>query len=261
MHGLYSIGPGLKSNLENRILGPMSERIVLVTGAARGLGRAIAVGLARDSSAVVVHFRKNRRGAETTARLVRVQGAEALILRADLSREREAKLLVRRVERSFGRVDVLVNNVGPIRFKPWDGLAARDWESALRFDILTAYFCLRAVLPGMRKRRWGRVINLGYGRAEHLAAFPTILPYAAAKTSLLILTRTAAAAEAGSGITVNMVSPGLIEGGILPAGRPAGGGVALGTPDDVAAAVRFLAGEESGRITGTNVIVAGTWKM
>jgi 3-oxoacyl-[acyl-carrier protein] reductase len=236
------------------------RRVALVTGGARGLGRAIALGLAADAGAVAVHFRRRRREAEKTARLVREKGAASAVFEADLTVEREARTLVHRVERAFGRLDILVNNVGPILVKPWDVLTAADWESMIRGDLVSAYFCLTAALAGMRGRRWGRVVNIGFSRAERLAAFPTILPYAAAKAGLLLLTRTAAAAEASSGITVNMVSPGLLEGGILPAG-PAIRRSALGRPADVVAAVRFLASDEAAGTTGTNIIVAGTWRM
>jgi 3-oxoacyl-[acyl-carrier protein] reductase len=112
----------------------------------------------------------------------------------------------------------------------------------------------------MRARRFGRIVNIGFGRAEQLAAFPTILPYAVAKTGLLVLTRTAAAAEQGTGVTINMVSPGLLREGVLPPGRrvaPA----ALGTFADVSEAVRFLVSDKARRMTGTNLLVAGTWKM
>jgi 3-oxoacyl-[acyl-carrier protein] reductase len=112
----------------------------------------------------------------------------------------------------------------------------------------------------MRERGWGRIINIGYGRAEQLGAFPGILPYAAAKAALLLLTRTAAASEAATGVTVNMISPGLLRGGVLPAGVDPNAG-SLGSFTDVAEAVRFLVSEKSGRISGTNLIVAGTWKM
>jgi 3-oxoacyl-[acyl-carrier protein] reductase len=111
----------------------------------------------------------------------------------------------------------------------------------------------------MRARRWGRIINIGYSRAEQLGSFPTILPYAVAKTGLLILTRTAAVSEVANGVTVNMVSPGLMEGGVLPPGKipPA----AIGGFRDVAGAVDFLASDAAAAVTGTNLIVSGTWKM
>jgi len=236
------------------------KRCALVTGASGGLGREIAVSLAASAGAVIVHYFCNRKGAEETARRARKLGAESAVLQADLSSEEEARRLVAAAEKIRGRLDILVNNVGPIRFKAWDELAAADWEDALRTNLLGAYFCLAAALPGMRTRRFGRIINLGFGRVEQLAAFPTVLPYAAAKTGLLLLTRTAAAACRETNVTINMVSPGLLGEGILPVGvkiAPA----ALGTFADVASAVRFLAADASRRITGTNILVAGTWKM
>jgi 3-oxoacyl-[acyl-carrier protein] reductase len=130
----------------------------------------------------------------------------------------------------------------------------------LRANLIAAHVCMRSALPGMRRRRWGRIVNIGYSRAEQLRAFPGILPYAAAKTGLLLLTRTAAAAEAAAGITVNMVSPGLLKGGLLPR-RARITESALGTAADAAAAIRFLVSEEAARTSGTNIIVAGTWKM
>ena len=135
-----------------------------------------------------------------------------------------------------------------------------DWEGALRGNLVGAYFTMKAALAGMRQRKWGRIVNIGYSRAEHLGSFPTIMPYAAAKTGLLILTRTAAAAESGNGITVNMVSPGLIRGGAIPASRILSE-ASLGEASDVAEAVASLASDAAGAVTGTNLIVAGTWKM
>jgi 3-oxoacyl-[acyl-carrier protein] reductase len=112
----------------------------------------------------------------------------------------------------------------------------------------------------MRERRWGRIINIGYHRVEQLTAFSGIAAYAVAKTALLILTRSAAASELKSGITVNMVSPGLIEGGIMPAGGKVSPEL-FGKKTDVAEAVSFLASDRAGHINGTNLIVAGTWKL
>jgi len=237
-----------------------TDRIALVTGAARGLGRNIAVALAGSAGTVCVHCFRHKRRAEETAREVRAAGSKCFVFQADLTKENEARDLIRKVEKSQGRLDILVNNVGPILFKPWDELVVADWEKMFGENLLSAYSCLSAALPGMRTRGYGRIINLGFGRVEQLAAFPTVLPYAVAKTGLLILTRTAAAAEQGTGVTINLVSPGLLEGGILPLDRtiPA---AALGTYADVSAAVRYLASDESGHVTGTNILVAGTWKM
>lgn len=236
------------------------EAVALVTGASVGLGREIAVGLASDCRAVAVHYRRNAAGAENTAAAVRAQGAEGAVFSADLARKGAPARLIAAVERRFGRLDILVNNVGPFVQKPWDRLTPEDWDAAFKGNLYPSYGCLQAALPGIRQRGWGRIVNIGYGRAEQLAAFPGILPYAAAKTALLLLTRTAAAGETGTGITVNMVSPGLLRGGVLPGGVDRNA-ASLGTFADVAAAVRFLVSEKAAGISGTNILVAGTWKM
>lgn len=238
----------------------MDKRVALVTGSARGMGRAIAEALAGVCGAVAVHYRSDPAAADEAVRAVRARGARCEAFRADLSAAVQAAELVGSVEKEFGRLDILVNNAGPFLVKAWHELEAGEWETILRVNLLAAFATMKAALPGMRSRRWGRIINIGYSRAEQLGAFPTIAPYAVAKTGLVILTRTAAKTEAGRGITVNLVSPGLIRGGALPAGK-AIDPETLGSFEDVAGAVLSLAAEGAGKITGTNVIVAGTWKM
>ena len=231
-----------------------------MTGSSRGVGRDIALRLADSACGVAVHYKNERRAAEDVVHKIRQKGRLAASFRGDLTKEKEAIALIRKVEGKFGRIDILVNNFGPILVKLWEKVSSSEWDYILRGNLMSALWCLKAVLPGMRKRRWGRVVNLGYSRAEQLVAFSTITPYAIAKTGPLILTRTAAASEASSGITVNMVSPGLMEGGLLPEARSVPGG-RLGKFEDVSSAVLFLISEEAGFITGTNLIVAGGWKL
>jgi 3-oxoacyl-[acyl-carrier protein] reductase len=156
--------------------------------------------------------------------------------------------------------DILINNFGPILVTHWEKLYPEDWDLMFHGNLGSAYSCLKAVLPGMRKRKWGRIINMGFSRVEQLVAYRDILPYAVAKTGLLILTRSAAASVISEGITVNMVSPGLMEGGILPKDQniPAG---RLGRFEDVYHAVQFLVSEQAQYITGANLIVSGGWKV
>ncbi len=238
----------------------MSFRIALVTGAARGMGRAIALRLADEVSGVAVHYLTRRDEAQEVAAAIREKGKLGAVFRADLTKKAQAAGLIKKVEEKFARIDVLVNNVGPFLVKPWDQLEVSDWERILRGNLLGSYFCVKSALAGMRERRWGRIINIGYSRAEQLTSFPTIAPYAAAKTGLLILTRTAAVTEAANGITVNMVSPGLIKGGVLPQARDLAAS-RLGTFEDVAEAVAYLASDRAAAVTGANLVVAGTWKM
>jgi 3-oxoacyl-[acyl-carrier protein] reductase len=238
----------------------MDRRIALVTGSARGMGRAIAKALAGVCAAVAVHYRSDAAGAEESVGSIRDGGAMSDAFRADLADPDAAAGLVKSVEKAFGRLDILVNNVGPFLVKPWQELDAGDWEGVLRVNLLGAFATMKAALPGMRGRRWGRIVNIGYSRGEQLGAFPTIAPYAVAKTGLIILTRTAAKTEAPFGVTVNLVSPGLIRGGAMPGDKTIDPET-LGSFEDVAGAVLSLTAEGAGKITGTNVIVAGTWKM
>jgi len=238
----------------------MEDKIALVTGSSRRIGRDIALRLADFVGGVAVHYRSDRKAAEATVREIRKKGKLGALFRADLTKEKEALSLIKKVEDKFGKLDILVNNFGPILIKDWQKISSSEWDYILRGNLMSALWCLKAALPGMRKRKWGRVINLGYSRAEQLVAFSKVTPYAIAKTGLLILTRSAAASEAFSGITVNMVSPGLIEGGALPEAKniPAG---RLGRFEDISSAVLFLISEKAGFITGTNIVVSGGWKL
>ncbi len=238
------------------------QRVALVTGSSRGLGRAIALRLADEDavSGVTVHYRSDREAALEVARLVRAKGKRSTVIWADLNQEKHCGRMVRTAEQRLGRVDILVNNFGPFLVKPWDAVTSAEWQKIHQGNFLSGLPCLTAALPEMRARGWGRVVNIGYPRVEQWAAFPGILPYAAAKAALLLLTRTAAAAEAGSGVTVNMVSPGLLRGGRLPAGKKIPKGL-IGERSDVAEAVAYLVSDRAAAVTGTNTIVAGTWKL
>jgi 3-oxoacyl-[acyl-carrier protein] reductase len=238
----------------------MEDIIALVTGSSRGIGRDIALQLAESVGGVAVHYFSQKQAASGVVEAIRKKGKLSTALRADLSSERSAALLIQRVQKKFGRLDILINNFGPILVRPWKKVTAKEWERVYRNNLMSALFCIKAALPGMKRRKWGRIVNIGYSRVEQLTAFTTITPYAIAKTGLLMLTRTVAHTEAPFGITVNMVSPGLMEGGVLPRDDciPAG---RLGKYNDVSSAVLFLVSEDSGYVTGTNLIVAGGWKL
>jgi len=238
----------------------MTERAVLITGATGHLGRVVAKRLALDFNHLGLHFFNNRTEADRLVSELREVGKKAAAFQADLTSEEGAGELVNRVLSYFGRIDVLVNMPGEIKTKPWDELNREDWESMFRSNLESAYFCLKHALPAMRNQKWGRVINIGFHLVEHLGSFPGVTPYAVAKTGLLILTRTAAVAEIENNITVNMVSPGLLEGGVLPSSAKLKPGQ-VGKPEDVAEAIAYLASEKAAGITGTNLLVAGTWKM
>jgi 3-oxoacyl-[acyl-carrier protein] reductase len=238
----------------------MTEKVVLVTGATGHLGQVVARRLALDFNHLGLHYFRRQNEADRLVSELRGSGKQAFAFQSDLTSEEGAAALVKMVLEQFGRLDVLVNMPGDIKTKPWDELNQEDWESIFRSNLESAYFCLKQALPVMRRQKWGRVINIGFHLVEHLGSFPGVTPYAVAKTGLLILTRTVAVAEVENGITVNMVSPGLLEGGVLPSSVKLKPGQ-VGKPEDVAEAVAFLASEKAAGITGTNLLVAGTWKM
>lgn len=238
----------------------LENKIVLVTGSSRGMGKHIALRLSDHVAGVVVHYRKDRKSAESVVREIKAKGKLSACFRADLTEEIEAHSLIQRSREKFSSIDILVNNFGPIFAKPWEKLKTEEWDYVLQANLGSAFGCMKAVLDGMRKKGWGRIINLGFSRVEQLVAYRNIVPYAIAKTGLLILTRSVAASVAGDGITVNMVSPGLMEGGVLPQDHniPAG---RLGRFEDVASAILFLVSEKADYITGSNIIISGGWKI
>ncbi|MFW6131086.1 MAG: SDR family oxidoreductase [Candidatus Aminicenantaceae bacterium] len=237
----------------------MEDKVALITGSSKGIGRNIALKLAGVVSGIAIHYMNNEKSARKVQAEIEKKGNSCESFKANLKIEEEAVSLIKNLVRRLGRLDILVNNYGPILVKPWEKIKSLEWNDILLSNLNSSLFCTRAALPEMRKRKWGRIINIGYSRVEHLVAFPTITPYAIAKTGLLILTRTVAKTEALSGITANMVSPGIIEGGVLP--RKTVPEEKIGEYKDVSEAVSFLASDKADFITGANLIVAGGWKV
>lgn len=243
-------------------MSPAEPRVAVVTGATSPIGRAIAIKLAERAARIGVHYYQRRLDAQAVVKEIKEKGKDAQAFRANLSSPPQAKKLIQMVERKWGRIDILVNNFGPFLHQPWEKTSSKDWLWLFNTNVLACFELIKAVIPGMKARKWGRIINLGFHRVGQMVAFPNILPYAAAKTSLLMLTRTVASSLIRDGITVNMVSPGLIQGGRMPeVDEEALSGINIGQAEDVAEAVNFLASEEAGAITGNNLIVAGTWKI
>ncbi|MDD8031585.1 MAG: SDR family oxidoreductase [Acidobacteriota bacterium] len=238
----------------------MEEKVVLVTGATGHLGPTIAKRLAQDYGRLALHYFQNLNKAEALKKEISELGPEVETFQADLTEEKGCADLIDKVIQKFGSVDIVINLPGAIKTRSWDELDQDDWEEIFRSNLESSYFCLKHALKSMRSRKWGRIINIGFHRVEHLGSYPGVTPYAVAKTGLLILTRTAAVAEVGNNITVNMISPGLMEGGQLPSGLKLKEGQ-IGRAEDVAEAVAFISSERASKITGANLLVAGTWKM
>ncbi len=244
----------------------MSTKTAFVTGASRGIGRACALALARAGNRVALAARDLVK-LEEAADEVRAAGAEAFVVPIDLSSAESIKQAIAKAAEDFGRIDILVNNAGITR----DGLALRmkkdDWDAVLAANLTGAFLATQQVLHGMMRERWGRVINISSVVAE--AGNPGQANYVASKAGLIGLTKTLAQEMASRNITVNAVAPGFIDTDMtaalsqelkdnmlshIPLRR-------FGKPDDVAAAVRFLASEEAGYITGHVLDVNGGMYM
>ena len=245
----------------------LHNRVALVTGGSRGIGRGIATRLARDGARIAIAYRSNKLAAQQTLRQLQANGAECVAVETDVSDPTRAGELLNTVAERFGRIDILVNNVGDFRWGSVSESSLEDWQNIFTSNLMTALYASRAVLPHMRRGRWGRIINLGAVGAERAFGQAKISAYAAAKAAVVALSRSLALEEAKNGITVNVVNPSSIDENELtlaearrmrdarfPIGRPP-------TVEDVAATVSFFASEEAEYVTGQVMNVSGGWML
>lgn len=240
-------------------------RVFLVTGSGRGLGAALARSAGAEHARVVVNCRRQLAGAEAVAAQVEKAGGEAIAVRADVTEFEEARTLVDRTLAQWGRVDVLVNTVGRFNWHAFSELDPGEWRRIVASNLDSVYHMSRLVLPHMREKRFGRIVNFAAVGAAATLGEPQMAAYSAAKAGVVALSRAIALEEARCGITVNVVSPGLLEdetgdaaaaaademlGDRVPVGHP-------GRSADVVRAVLFFASPAADFVTGQVVEVAG----
>ena len=243
-------------------MGTLKEAVVVVTGASRGLGRAIAEEVARGGAKVVVNYSRSQEPAEELVNEISESGGEAIAVQADVSDAEQAQKLIDQAIEEYGRIDVLVNNAGINIDRTLKKLSVDDWDKVIQVDLNSAFYTVHAVLPHMTEQGGGKIINMSsfVGEAGNIGQ----ANYSAAKAGLLGFTKTAAKELARYGITVNSICPGFIETDMVasipddakekllksvPLGR-------FGHPDEIARAVRFLI-EDGDYITGQALDING----
>ena len=245
----------------------MEGRVALVTGGGRGIGRAIAVRLAKGGMKVAVAYRTNDAAAEETADLVRDVGAGGELFKGDVASPEDVEALVKGVGEAFGPVEIPVNNAGMTRDNILLRMKDAEFDEVLRTNLKGTYLCTRAVLRGMVRARWGRIVNIS--SVVGLLGNAGQANYAASKAGIIGFTKSVAREVAGRGITVNAVAPGYVETeltgslsenikgqimGQVPMGR-------FGKPQEIAEVVAFLAGDGAGYVTGQTISVDGGMVM
>jgi acetoacetyl-CoA reductase len=241
-------------------------RTALVTGASRGIGRAIALELARSGAVLAVNHLAQGEEAEEVCVEIRRAGGRAAAFQADVSEPRAVVEMVKRIEVELGSVDILVNNAGIVRDRTLRKMALAEWDEVLRVNLSSVFHCTQAVVAGMIERSYGRIVSLSSIVAETGAFGQT--NYGAAKAGILGFTRSSALELARHGITVNAVCPGYIETAMLasvpepvrrtvleriPLGR-------FGRPEDVARCVRYLV-MEGDYVTGQTLHINGGLRL
>ncbi|MBA3609875.1 MAG: 3-oxoacyl-[acyl-carrier-protein] reductase [Rubrobacter sp.] len=242
-------------------------RVAVVTGGGRGIGRAVAVRLSKEGANVAISYRSNDAAAAETAEMVREAGAKCETFKGDVASPEDVEVLVKVTQEAFGRIDILVNNAGTTRDNLMLRMKEEEFDEVVRTNLKGTYLCTRAVLRGMVRARWGRIVNVS--SVVGISGNAGQANYAASKAGIIGFTKSVAREVAQRGITVNAVAPGYVEteltGGLseeikerikaqVPAGR-------FGSPEDISEAVAFLVGEGAGYITGQTLTVDGGMVM
>jgi 2-hydroxycyclohexanecarboxyl-CoA dehydrogenase len=239
----------------------LNGKIAVVTGAGSGIGRAIALQLARDGAAVSV-WDLNRKGAEETATQIEYAGGRAIACAIDASSEARIGEAVVRTRAELGPVTILVNNAGITGFCAFQNIAVDVWERMIQVNLTGPFLCTRAVLPDMLAAGWGRIVNISSSSAQSGA--PAMAHYVASKGGVIGLTKALAVELAAKGITVNNIPPGFVDTPMLrasPVDVDAAAAVAPmkrpGKPEDIAAACSYLVSEAANYVTGHTLSVNG----
>jgi NAD(P)-dependent dehydrogenase (short-subunit alcohol dehydrogenase family) len=249
----------------------MMEKVVIVTGSSRGIGRALALAFAKEGANLIVNDRTNLKAASMVVHEIEAMGRQALLIKADVTQRGEVSQMVQHTLEKFGRIDVLINNAGTVTISPAEEFTEEDWDRDLDTNLKGVFLCSQQVGKAMIKQRRGNIINIASMLGK--IAFPKHAAYCASKAGVIALTKVLAVEWAKYNIRVNAIAPGFIYTDMIkdmlakgirtkeehesiikkiPLGR-------LGNPDEIASLCVFLASEEAEYITGETVVIDGGW--
>jgi NAD(P)-dependent dehydrogenase (short-subunit alcohol dehydrogenase family) len=239
----------------------LTGKSALVTGSAKGIGRELLLAMAERGASVAVHYHTSEEAASDVAERAReISAAEATItvVQGDVTDPEDVGAMFDAAEDALGTIDILLNNVGDFAPTHWEEIDFETWNRVWETNFNGTYLCSKRALPGMRSQDYGRIVNVGYASSDRHLVAPTNFPYFAAKTGVLMFTRMLAADTQQDGITVNAISPYVVENSAvmpedLPRGRPA-------SFADMAQAMLFFLEEGSEYLSGQNVAVDGGWR-
>jgi 3-oxoacyl-[acyl-carrier protein] reductase len=246
----------------------LEGKVALVTGAARGIGKGIALVLAEKGADIVINDKKMNYEGEALASQIQAMGRKILLIEADVSHEKEVITMFETIKKQFGRLDILVNNAGTSQAKDIFETNLSDWHFIIETNLTSCFLCSKEAMNLMAAQKSGRIINISSVVGERGALFGHI-HYAATKSGMLGMTKTLARTGAPLGITVNAVAPGIIETELLFQTHGVEGveklsktvPLGLGKPRSIGLAVAYLAGEGGSYITGTSIDVNGGINM
>jgi len=242
----------------------MANKLALITGGAKGIGRAVAFDLAAREWDIAICYRSSAREAAEVVDAVRARGSGALGVQCDVSDADAAVNLVEQVRQQFGRIDALIHGAGPYHRVSLLEETRAGWHSMFDNNLHPVFYLTQAVVPIMKAQRWGRIVSFTMANAEQLIAQPQLTAHYISKVGLLALSRSFAKLIAPHGITMNCIAPGFIDSGSAPKEEldrmvkaiPAG---YVGSLSDAVAAVRYLLSDEARYVNGAHIQLSGAW--